>query len=196
MLQFEDEEDLFKKIVSILNKQGFNFEKTKNGESHDIVDKINKIYVEIKVDDFNPTQLLYDLVQNNYLDINYVAFANAYEARFYKLPLYRLLIDFVKKIDLNLSKTSSCIKKKVYTNEAFELLGSYICIFTYDGILDLEHPQKEVFINENNYIYFKMLFEKSSLNPAKFLPYIANVYLTNNQLKINSSGYIIEFNTG
>jgi hypothetical protein len=192
MVNFEDEPDLQRKIVILLNKNGYDFKKTKANGFCDIIDNVNKIYVEVKPESFAPAQILYGLSVNNIQDARYIGLACAYEIRFYKCPSFNLLLDFAKKIDPKLGKSPSSVNKKEYIDAALELLGFHQCLWDYRGEFKIEEKNHEICLNENNYEYFKMLFTKYNINPAQFLSFVAYIESEGSELKINKDGKIYE----
>ncbi|OLS21672.1 MAG: hypothetical protein HeimC3_34260 [Candidatus Heimdallarchaeota archaeon LC_3] len=193
---YDDEYDLQRKIAGKLNKFGFNFEQTKGGEFCDLIDKVKNIYVEVKLDEFAPSQLLYGIAKEKISDVSYIGLANSYEIRFYKPPNIQSIDKFARKIDPTLEIPPSKARKKLFDDEGFKLLGNHYSIYTYNGELDLENPKKHLFITPNNYYYFKIIFDKYLINPARFLPYIANLYANNSEIKVNNQGYLIDINNG
>jgi len=191
-----DEHDLQRKIVRILNKSGFYFRKAKSNYFCDVVDEINKIYVEVKTEDFAPAQILYGMAKNDIRDAKYIGLACAYEIRFYKAPSFKIIEDFARSIDPELGISPSQVNKKEWHEKAFKLLGVHDVIYTYKGELDLRDKIKIIFINRDNYAYFKEIFKKYDINPARFLTYIADVYAKNQEIVINNEGKILNKNTG
>lgn len=192
MVRFDDEPDLQRKIAVLLNKNGYQFKKTKANSFCDIIDDVHMIYVEVKPETFAPAQILYGLARDNIKNARYVGLACAYEVRFYKCPSFNLLLDFARSIDPNLGKPPSSINKAEYTGKAFELLGFHHCIWDYRGEFKIEDNNREIFLNDNNYEYFKMLFTKYNINPAQFLNFLAFVESEGSDLKINKEGKIYE----
>ena len=192
MVNFEDEPDLQRKIAVLLNKNGYDFKKTKANGFCDIIDDVNKIYVEVKPESFAPAQIIYGLARNDIQDARYIGLACAYEIRFYKCPSFNLLLDFAKKIDPKLGKSPSSVNKKEYIDAALELLGFHQSLWDYRGDFKIEDKNHEICLNENNYEYFKMLFTKYNINPAQFLSFVAYIESECSELKINKEGKIYE----
>ena len=193
---YDDEFDLQRKIVKILNKSGFYFKKAKANYFCDLIDKINKIYVEVKPDFFSPAQILYGMAKNKIEDAKYIGLACAFEIRFYIPPSFRAILDFAKSIDPDLKMSPSSITKQLWQKKAFELLGIHDFIYTYKGKLNLDDKKKTIFINKDNYEYFRKIFDKYNINPARFLTYIADIYSKNQEITINNEGKILNKNTG
>ena len=62
-IKYYDEADLQRKIVSVLNRYGFHFEDAPSPFFCDIIDKVRKIYIEVKPEYFAPAQILYGLAK-------------------------------------------------------------------------------------------------------------------------------------
>lgn len=193
-IRYYDEADLQRKITKILNNKGFNFEIV--AHDFDLVDLVKKIYVEVKRDNFAPAQILYAIAKNKIKEVNYIALACNYEIRFYKAPPFDKILQFAKKIDSTLQTAPSNINNNKWANEAFDLLGYHEHIYDYQGICDLSRKDPRIFIDQNNFEYFAMLFKKYEINPARFITFLTNVYENNNEIKVNTDGYIININTG
>ena len=191
-----DELDLQRKIARFLNQFGYKFEKTQGGYFCDIIEPLLNIYIEVKPDNLAPAQLLYGIAINNIKDATFLGLANSYELRLYKTPPFQLILDFAKEIDQSLSLAPSQINKKDYHEKAMEILGTHVLIYSYDTQFDIKAKISVLFVTETNYEYFSTILNKYNINPAKFLPYIADMYQKNNQLKINKNGLIIELNSG
>lgn len=197
-IKYNDEPDLQRKLVQKLNhNSGFHFHKTKANYFCDIVDEITKIYIEVKPDDFAPAQLLYGLGKSG-IESEYIGLANAFEIRLYKSPKVSKLIQFAKSIDPMLTKNPSSITKEEWNNQAYDLLGDFDTIYPYpfEIIFSMTEKIKHIFIDENNYEYFKKLFDKYQINPAQFLTFITTIYAKNNEIKINNDGRILELRKG
>jgi len=195
-IKYYDEADLQRKIVKILNKSGFHFEDAPSPYFCDIVDKVRKIYIEVKPENFAPAQILYGLAKEGIKEITYIGLACSFETRFYKSPSFESIKNFAKKIDPSLSLPPSNVKKQEWHDKAYGLLGDHWKIYTYKGKLDLEEPTLEIFIDSDNYIYFKTLFEKYNINPSQFLTFIADIHGKNQKIIINNEGWILNTNTG
>lgn len=195
-IKYNDEADLQRKIVRILNKSGFHFEDAPSPYFCDIVDKIRKIYIEVKPEHFAPAQILYGLAREKISEITYLGLACSFEVRFYKPPPLEVIRNFAKKIDPNLSIPPSDVKRQEFQEEAFQLLGDHWKIYTYKGHLNLNEPGKDIFIDSENYSYFQMLFEKYSIDPSKFLTYIADIHGKNQKIVVNNEGWIVNINSG
>ncbi len=193
-IKYYDENDLQRKIKDILNHKGFQFEIVPH--KYDLVDKVRKIYIEVKTEKFAPAQILYAIAQNNQRDISYIGLACAFEVRFYKPPPFKSILKFAKEIDPDLSIPPSAVDKAELHEKAFELLGNHWKIYTYKGDLNLDEPTSLIFVDEENYPYFKKIFEKYEIDPSRFLPYIADIYAKNHEIKVNNDGWIINVNTG
>ena len=191
-----DELDLQRRIVKFLNQYGYKFEKTSGCHFCDIFEPLLNIYIKVKPDNFAPAQLLYGLAINNITNANFLGLANSYELRFYYPPAFNRLLDFAKEIDPSFSLAPSQINKKSYHEKAMELLENHVLIYSYDRPFDIKSKIKELFITESNYEYFATILDKYNINSAKFLPYIADIYQKNNQIKINKTGLILELNSG
>ena len=158
-IRYFDENDLQRKIKKILNdKGGFHFEVT--AHDFDLVDEVEKIYIEVKTEDFAPAQLLYAIAKKQIKDIRYIGLACDCEVRFYEPPSFDEIKSFAKDIDTNLKKAPSNINYKAWEEEAYDKLGDHIHIYTYEGELDISEEEKRIFIDQNNYEYFKRIFEK------------------------------------
>lgn len=194
-IKYDDEADLQRKIVKILNSQGYHFEKTKSSEFCDLIDEVRKIYIEVKTEElFSFAQILYGLAKEKILDSEYIGLASAFELRLYKTPRFDLIEKFAREIDPELRERPSSVNKFEWNKRAFELFGEHLTIYTYDKVMNL--GDKLIFVNQNNLEYFIEIFEKYEINPAKFINYIENVYAHNQKIRINSEGYIINENTG
>jgi hypothetical protein len=189
-IKFKDEADLQRKILAILNKKenGFNFEIVPH--DFDLIDTVHKIYIEVKPENFAPAQILYALAKREKKDIKYIGLACAFEARFYKSPSLMSILSFAKEIDPLLSQSPSSVNQKKYEEKAFELLGDHFAMYPYDGKLDLSNPVQYIFVDQENYEYFKKLFEKYDIDSAKFLPFIADIYAKNQEIDINNNGLL------
>lgn len=162
----------------------------------DLVDELNKIYVEVKKEDFAPSQILYALVKKGIKDATYIGLACDCEIRFYKVPPFEKCKTFADKIDSSLKKAPSQINNKRWMDEAFELLGYHEHIYTYKGMLDLKERETRIFIDKDNYEYFSRIFKKYEMNPARFLTFLTNVHESNEEIKVNNDGWIININSG
>ncbi|MFW5891332.1 MAG: hypothetical protein ACOCUI_03855, partial [bacterium] len=193
-IKFFDEADLQRKIKEILNKSGYCFEITPH--DFDLVDNVNKIYIEVKTEDFAPAQLLYAIAKNEITDIDYIGLACSYELRLYKVPNFQKVKSFAQKIDKNLDKSPSNISNTKWKDDAFSLLGFHEHIYTYKGKLNLEEKEKRIFIDQSNYEYFAYIFEKYEINPSRFITYITNIYERNHEISVNNDGWILNINNG
>jgi hypothetical protein len=195
-IQSFDELDLQRKIAKFLNQFGYNFEKTSGNFFCDIIEPLLNIFIEVKPDNLAPAQLLYGLAINGIKDVTLLGLANSFELRLYNPPSYGQISDFAKKIDPNFSLSPSQINKKEYNEQAMILLGNHVLIYSFDSVFDIKSKVDILFITHNNYSYFSTILDKYNINPAKFLPYIADMYQKNNQIKINKNGLILELNSG
>ena len=193
---YEDEFDLQRKIVKKLNESGFHFKKVKANYFCDLVDEVNKIYIEVKPDYFSPAQILYGMARNNIKEAKYIGLACAFEVRFYIPPSFEAILKFAKSIDPKLNASPSSITKQKWQNQAFKLLKNHDYIWTYKEKIDFDNKVHEIFINKNNYDYFKHIFLKYNINPARFLTYIADIFAKDQEIIINNKGQIINKNTG
>jgi hypothetical protein len=195
-IKYHDEADLQRKIVKILNRQGFSFKKAPSTYFCDLVDNVNKIYVEVKLNEYAPAQILYGIAKENKTDdVDFIGLANSFEIRFYEKPSKILLENFAKKIDPTFTISPSGVNNKKRNDEAFNLLGDYFSIYMYDGKFDLKDQIKEVFITENNYEYFEELFKKYNIPPKAFLFFLQNIYHKNQEIVVNREGRIINIST-
>ena len=113
-VKHDDEADLQRKLVKILNKQNLKFRKTNSPEFCDLIDDINFIYVEVKPDFLSPAQIIYGLAKNNIKNARYIGLANAFEIRFYKPPSFKSMLEFAQSIDPELKLSPSKIIKKAW----------------------------------------------------------------------------------
>ena len=195
-IKYYDEADLQRKIVSVLNRYGYHFEDAPSPFFCDIIDKVRKIYIEVKPEHFAPAQILYGLAKKDIKEISYIGLACSFEIRFYKPPTYDVMMNFAKSIDPNLLKPPSEVKKQKWHDKAFELLGDHWKIYTYKGEFDLNEPTKDIFVDEENYTYFRDLFNKYEIDSSRFLPYIADIHAKNQKIIVNNEGWILNINTG
>lgn len=192
-IRYEDEADLQRKIKDILNKSGYHFKIVPN--KFDIIDLVRKIYIEVKRDDFAPAQILYAIGKEETKKVKYIGLACAFEVRFYNSPSIEVIKEFARSIDPSLKKSPSAIKRKKWNNEAFDILGDHIHIYTYKGKCDLKKRNKTIFLDDENYEYFKILFEKYEINPTSLITFIVDVHAKNHEIIINNKGWIINTNT-
>lgn len=192
MIKFEDEPDLQRKITELLNKNGFAFKKTRSNDFCDIKDVVNNIYIEVKPELFAPAQILYGLAKERVSDARYIGLACAYEIRFYKCPSFSLIVEFAKHVDPSLKRSPSSVGKKEWNDKAFELLGFHHALWDYRGSFDLNECNREIFLDESNLAYFKMIFTRYNINPAQLLQFIAYVENEGSEIKINKQGIIYE----
>lgn len=194
MIQYNDEHDLQRKIVTYLNKQGFHFDIVPQG--FDIKDTTEKVYIEVKPETFAPAQILYAIARGSIEKVKYIGLATAFEIRIYKSPSTELIIEFAKSIDPLLKRSPSSVSKREWNDRAFELLGECHIINDYKSTISLQQPNREIFIDDENLGRFKDLFEKYGINPVKFLTYIADIYGRNQRIVVNNDGKILNINTG
>jgi hypothetical protein len=189
-----DEPDLQRKIVKILNKQGFQFEKV--AQICDLVDKVRKIYVEVKPGSLAPAKILYGIARADFRDVSYIGLANSFEIRFYIVPKFEKILEFAREIDPSLFKPPRAVVEHKWHEKAFELLGSHDVLYNYKGVLDLDEKKREIFIDVENLEYYKELFEKYHINPSDFIAFIIEVYAQGQEIRVNSEGKILNINTG
>lgn len=194
MLRYDDEKDLQRKIITNLNKQGFHFDIVPHG--FDAIDVVDKIYIEVKKTTFAPAQILYAIAKGNVERVKYIGLATAYEIRIYKSPAFDLINEFARSIDKTLHRSPSSITKQEFNDRAFELLGDCYIINDYKTSISLQHANREIFIDDENLARFKDIFEKYSINPVKFLTYIADIYSNDQRIVVNNDGRILNINTG
>ncbi|MFX1520145.1 MAG: hypothetical protein ACFFCD_09530 [Promethearchaeota archaeon] len=192
-IQHEDEPDLQRKLVKILNKQGFHFEKV--SQICDLVDKVRKICVEVKPSSLAPAQILYGIARANFRDVSYIGLANSFEIRFYIVPQFEKVLEFAKEIDPYLFKPPSAVVEHKWHEKAFELLGSHDVLYCYKGVLDFDEKNRDIFIDVENLEYFKELFEKYRINPSDFIAFIVGVYEQGQEISVNNEGKILNKNT-
>lgn len=181
MINAFDEFDLQRKIKNILNNKGFKFEKQKANYFCDLVDHINKIYLEVKKGKrLASAQILYGIAKNNIKDAKYIAMATEFEIRFFDVPSIDKILNFAKRISPTLSLRPSEVHVK-YDEIAFDLLGEYGTIYNYKG--KFEWNQKFVFMTEDNYEYLRNLFERYNINPSEFINIFGDVYARNGEIK-------------
>lgn len=198
MIDFEDEPDLQRKISGVLNERGFNFKKTESNAFCDLIDDVNNIDVEVKPETFAPAQLIYglakEIVKGNVSNVKYIGLACCYDIRFYKCPSFDILIEYARSIDSVLETQPSSVNNKENTDKAFDLLGFHHSLWDYhsDDFNNENFDHSEIFLNDSNYEYFKLLFLRYNINPVQFLFFIEYVESNGGKIKISSDGRIYE----
>jgi len=193
MISFNDEAELQRKIASILQKQGFTFVITPH--DFDLVDRVRQIFIEVKKEIFNPSQILYALAKNNEKRVRFIGLATGFEIRLYKPPPFDEIVAFAKSCDVKMMKSPSSIGNPQRNEKAFELLGKHHIIWDYRGKLNVDERRQEIFLDESNLVYFRDLFAKYKINPVKFITYVVDVFGKNQKLVVNNEGRIININT-
>lgn len=191
IIQYKDELDLQRKICKILNKSGYNFEKGNNNYFCDIFDNLIKVYCEVKTDGkFAPQQLLYGLAKENIQDSQYLALANEYEIRIYTPPKFEDILKFAKEISNDLSKPASSIALR-YSDESFNILGEHRLIYNYNGKFEIDHKNPFIFLNNENYEYFRFILTKYGINPSEFINKFAKTWVNKSNLIIKNDNQTI-----
>jgi len=187
MIGFEDEKDLQRKISIILNKHGYHFNKEVDSYFCDVVDKMMKVYCEVKTHGkFAPQQLLYGLAKANIQDAQYLALANEFEIRIYKPPQFAKILAFAKRISKDLAISPSSVTSKRFMEEAFNILGDHLQIYNYVGEFKIDKEQPYIFLDDTNYEYFQMILVKYRIDPAEFINTFAKTWSNKSQLRIKN----------
>lgn len=193
MIHHHDEADLQRKIVEKLNANGYHFEITP--VDFDAVDSGNALYLEVKRDDLAPAQLLY-ACGRVVVEPNFLLLANATELRVYKGPSKDVIAAFVQSVDPTRSLAPSAVNSTHLTGLAMELLGDHVTIWDYTGPFTVYDKKHELFITKDNFSVVESVLAKYTINPLQFVKYIATVYTSNQKIVVNSSGKIINIDTG
>ena len=197
MITFNDEKELQRKICTILNKFGYNFQKEKDTYFCDIVERTHHLFCEVKPDgEFAPQQILYGIIKDNEPNPSYIALANEYELRIYRMPNLEKVTLFAKSISKDLSISPSAVPKKFET-KAFEILGDHIQIYGYTGDFKIDTIQPYVFFDKNNLEYFQEILIKYRIYPSIFINTFASTFANNSKLYIkNDNRTIFDMESG
>ena len=190
-IEYQYELDLRDNVMRRWNSRGFFFEK----ESYcDMVDKIHKIYVEVKLDKPAPAQPLYALGRKGIRDANYIGLVTPDISWFYRAPESSIIVEFAKWISPDFSMSPSSLTKKEWNDRAFEILGDPIIINTYDGPLNLK--MSEFFVNGDNLDYIKKCCEKYEIDYMKLIHFYEGVWENKEKISVIDCGYIINESAG
>ena len=190
-IKYQYELDLRDNVMRRWNSRGFFFEK----ESYcDMVDKIHKIYVEVKLDKPAPAQPLYALGRKGIRDADYIGLVTPVISWFYRAPKSSISVEFAKWISPDFNMPPSSLTKKEWNDRAFEILGEPIIINTCDGPLNLK--MSEFFVNGDNLDYIKKCCEKYDIDYMKLIHFYEGVWENKEKISVIDCGYIINESAG